>query len=113
MQLKCKIQKSDDLVIMVNLETLNFIENSDIKSIEKENTYIFCPFEYKNEAKLLGCKFDFETKRWYIAKNNKNYDKVIEKFQGGNFYYNCRGWHYMKDYKQKSHDEFLRNRITY
>jgi hypothetical protein len=33
MQLQCKIQKSDDLVILVNLETLNFIENPDIASI--------------------------------------------------------------------------------
>jgi hypothetical protein len=33
MQLKCKIQKSDDLVILVNLETLNFIDNLDIASI--------------------------------------------------------------------------------
>jgi hypothetical protein len=33
MQPKCKIQKSDDLVILVNLETLNFIENPDIALI--------------------------------------------------------------------------------
>ncbi len=33
MQLQCKIQKSNDLVILINLETLNFIENPDIASI--------------------------------------------------------------------------------
>ncbi len=33
MQLKCKIQKSDESEILVNLETLNFIENPDIASI--------------------------------------------------------------------------------
>jgi hypothetical protein len=32
-QLQCKIQKSNDLVILVNLETLNFVENPDIASI--------------------------------------------------------------------------------
>ncbi len=33
MQLQCKTQKSNDPVILVNLETLNFIENPDIPSI--------------------------------------------------------------------------------
>ncbi len=33
MQLKCKIQKSDESEILVDLETLNFIENPDIASI--------------------------------------------------------------------------------
>ncbi len=30
MQLKCKVQKSDESEILINLETLNFIENPDI-----------------------------------------------------------------------------------
>ncbi len=33
MQLQCKIQKSNDSVILINLETLNLIENPDIASI--------------------------------------------------------------------------------
>ncbi len=33
MQLKCKIQLSNDLVILVDVETLNFIENPDIALI--------------------------------------------------------------------------------
>jgi hypothetical protein len=33
MQLKCKIRKSDESEILVDLETLNFIENPDIASI--------------------------------------------------------------------------------
>jgi hypothetical protein len=32
-QLQCKIQKSNDLVIFIDLETLDFIENPDIASI--------------------------------------------------------------------------------
>jgi hypothetical protein len=34
-QLQCKIQKSNDLIILINLETLNFIENPDISSISQ------------------------------------------------------------------------------
>ena len=33
MQLKCKIQQSDESEILVDLETLNFIENPDIAMI--------------------------------------------------------------------------------
>jgi hypothetical protein len=33
MQLQCKIHKFNDLVILINLGTLNFIENPDIASI--------------------------------------------------------------------------------
>ncbi len=35
MQLKCKIQRSDDSEILVNLEALNFIENPDIELISQ------------------------------------------------------------------------------
>ena len=33
MQLKCKIWKSDESEILIDFETLNFIENPDIASI--------------------------------------------------------------------------------
>ncbi len=45
MQLKCKIQKSDDLVILVKLETLNFIDNLDIASIPQTSEDYVCQSE--------------------------------------------------------------------
>jgi hypothetical protein len=44
MQLKCKIQKSDDSVILVNLETLN-IDNLDIASIPQTSADYVCKSE--------------------------------------------------------------------
>jgi hypothetical protein len=44
-ELKCKIQKSDDSVILVNLETLNFIENPDIASIPLTSVDYVCKSE--------------------------------------------------------------------
>jgi hypothetical protein len=41
MQLKYKIQLSYDLVILVNIETLNFIENQDIALIPETSENYF------------------------------------------------------------------------
>ena len=45
MQLKCKIQKSDDSVILVDLETLNFIDNPDIALIPQTLADYVCKSE--------------------------------------------------------------------
>lgn len=42
-------------------------------NITKEKTNIYVPFEEKEEAKLLGAKWDIENKSWYIPIN-KNID---------------------------------------
>jgi hypothetical protein len=42
MQLKCKIWQSDNLEILVNLETLNFIENLNIASIPQTSADYIC-----------------------------------------------------------------------
>ncbi len=42
MQLKCKIQQSDNLEILVNLEALNFIENPNIASIPQTSADYIC-----------------------------------------------------------------------
>jgi hypothetical protein len=47
MQLKCNIQKSDESEILVDLETLNFIENPDIASIPQTSE------DYVRESELI------------------------------------------------------------
>jgi len=46
MQLKCEVKMSDDTVILVDPETLNFIENPDIASIPQTSEE-YC-LEFKN-----------------------------------------------------------------
>jgi hypothetical protein len=50
-----------------------------------ERIYIFVPYNYKNDAKILGAKFDCETKEWFVYKNNKNKQKLIDIYHLGNF----------------------------
>jgi hypothetical protein len=52
MQLQCKIQKSDDSVILVDLETLNFIENFDIASIPQTLADYICKSEPVTPSQL-------------------------------------------------------------
>lgn len=43
--------------------------------------YLAVPFVEKDEAKLLGAKWDGECKKWYCEKNNKNYKVLLEKWE--------------------------------
>ena len=43
--------------------------------------YLAVPFAEKDEAKLLGAKWDGECKKWYCEKNNKNYKVLLEKWE--------------------------------
>jgi hypothetical protein len=52
MQLKCKIQKSDDLVILVNIDTLDFIENPDIVLIPQTLADYICKSEHITPSQL-------------------------------------------------------------
>jgi hypothetical protein len=36
--------------------------------------YLHVPFEEKDEAYAIGCKWDGELKQWYITESNPNYD---------------------------------------
>jgi hypothetical protein len=47
MQLKCKIRKSDESEVLVDLETLNFIENPDIASIPQTSE------DYVQDSELI------------------------------------------------------------
>jgi len=45
MQIKCSVQLSDDMVILVDPETLNFIENPDVASIPQTSHNYLCESE--------------------------------------------------------------------
>lgn len=47
--------------------------------------YLYVPYEYKNQAKELGARFDGEKKKWYTFGNNPNMQKVIDIFHEINF----------------------------
>ena len=47
-----------------------------------EKIYLKVSYEQKDDAKLLGAKWDFKKKKWYIDKNvtNENRKKLIELY---------------------------------
>jgi hypothetical protein len=52
MQIKCSIQLSDDTVLLVDPETLNFIENPDVASIPQTSDDYLCASAELSESQL-------------------------------------------------------------
>jgi len=56
----------------------------DIKVKDKEDNnkiYLNVAYANKDEAKVLGARWDPSKKKWYIFENNINKDKILEKFK--------------------------------
>lgn len=70
---------SDDEIIETKV-------NNSIKFNQIKKHYLYVPFEYKDEVKKLGARFDFTKKEWYILDNHENKDKLINLYHGYNFY---------------------------
>jgi hypothetical protein len=52
MQIKCSVQLSDDTVILVDPETLNFIANPDVASIPQTSHNYLCESENVSQSQL-------------------------------------------------------------
>jgi hypothetical protein len=39
-------------------------------------TYLTIPFEYKDESRELGCRWDANMKRWYIPESASNKEEI-------------------------------------
>ena len=61
------------------------------KSEEDTKKYLYVPFEYKDDAKKDGLKYDKDTKEWYILKTNSNYEWCIDFWNRNNFSYSSNG----------------------
>ncbi len=49
--------------------------------------YLCVPYDYKDDVKKLGAKWDNENKRWYVETNNSNYQILVDKFHPENFHH--------------------------
>jgi len=43
--------------------------------------HLAVPFVEKDEAKILGAKWDGECKKWYATKGHKNYDTLLDRWK--------------------------------
>ena len=84
-----------------------------------KNVYLFVPFEYKDQAKALGAKWDPEKKRWYTTSENKNCSKLTDTYQFKNFYSNATGYHMIpnpktlketSDEKNEKKEDYIKRR---
>lgn len=46
----------------------------------EQKIYLKVSFEEKDKAKVLGAKWDFRKKKWYIDANNENKKELVEKY---------------------------------
>ncbi len=69
-------------------ELNNIIDN---KSDKEEKTYIYVPFEYKDDAKKDGAKFNKNKQKWFVYKSNPKYEWCIDLWNNNNFTYSSSG----------------------
>lgn len=56
---------------------------------KRHNLYV--PFEYKDDVKRLGAKYDTSMKQWYILDNHENKQELIDLYHRDNFFQSFRG----------------------
>lgn len=62
---------------------IDFTPNRQPYNVEK--IYLYVPFDYKDEAKKLGAKFDWKVKEWYVEEIHPNKQKLIDLYHDRNF----------------------------
>jgi len=64
-------------------EKADLLANQSLGIVDKKivkNIYLDVPYERKEEAKMLGAKWDVSKKKWYITSDNENKRKISELF---------------------------------
>ena len=73
----------------LNNNEVNDDELNNDKAIKVDfqitKVYLYVPFEYKNDAKKFGAKFDFDKKKWYVYSNSIHKQFLIDIFNDNNF----------------------------
>ena len=62
---------------------IDFTPNRQYCNVEK--IYLYVPFDYKDQAKKIGAKFDWKVKTWYVEENHPNKQKLIDLYHDRNF----------------------------
>ena len=70
-----------------------------------KNVYLFVPFEYKDQAKALGAKWEPDKKKWFTTPENKNSSKLTDTYQFNNFFKNDTGFHMKPNSKTTSEEK--------
>jgi hypothetical protein len=58
---------------------------------------LYVPYEFKEQAKSQGAKFDGKAKDWYIYESNPNKQMMVDLYHCNNFRHDCYGSHLKKE----------------
>lgn len=54
-------------------------------NLEEERVYLFVPYDYKEEAKKEGARWDSVKKEWYVFESEPDLEKLLKKYSPKNF----------------------------
>ena len=64
-----------------NKININICKICDIELFSSGNIYLHVSYSKKDDAKKLGANWDNKYKKWFIHKNNKNVDIILQKWK--------------------------------
>jgi hypothetical protein len=68
-------------VMETNVESIRICKSCDVELYSSGSIYLSVPFREKDEAKQLGASWDSTYKKWFINKNHKNIDIILNNWK--------------------------------
>lgn len=56
------------------------ISDEQFDKLRDDICYLSVPFEEKDEAKMFGCMWDFQFRKWYISSYNKHFEDCVYRW---------------------------------
>jgi uncharacterized protein YkuJ len=77
---RCNSLDTPLTIMETNRISQTICKNCDIELYSNNNIYLYVPFNEKDELKKLGGIWDSKYKKWFINKNHKNIDIILQKW---------------------------------
>ena len=78
---RCNDNDTPLCVMETNIISKHICKNCDIELFSSDKIYLKVSFNDKDEVKTLGANWDNKYKMWFINKNHKNKDIIIQKWR--------------------------------
>jgi len=78
---RCNSLNTPLCVMETNKININICKNCDMELFSSGNIYLSVLFSEKDNTKKLGANWDNKYKKWFIHKNDKNFDIAIQKYK--------------------------------
>jgi uncharacterized protein YkuJ len=78
---RCNTCNTQLCLMETNVVSRNICKSCDIELFSSCNIYLHVSFSEKDEAKKLGAVWDSKYRRWFINKNNKDIELILQKWK--------------------------------